>query len=295
MANGTIMALGTGGDVCVEVGTPNSVAGSTHVILDATGFVPSSASAQMPLLTSPVRLVDTRLLGGPIDTGGSSCFQVTGLLGIPNDAAAILLNVTAVGYGTRGWLTAYPDGQQLPTTSTLNLDPSEYAMANNQIVRVGSNGQICVGVGTVNSAPGSSQVILDATGYFSPTGIQQFVMLPSPQRAVDTRLLGTGPIPSGTSRCFTLAGQSGVPTTASGVVLNVTGVDYNTRGWVTVYPGPTVPAISTLNFDVSQYAVANATVVGLGVGGQVCVGVGTLNSAPGSSDVILDVVGYLHN
>jgi hypothetical protein len=95
-----------------------------------------------------------------------------------------------------------------------------------------------------------------------------------------------------THGCLTVR-QFGIPPNASGVVLNVTGVDYGTRGWLTVYPGPTLPSISTLNFDVSQYAVANATVVGLGSGGQVCVSVGTISSTPGSSDVILDVVGYL--
>jgi hypothetical protein len=109
-------------------------------------------------------------------------------------------------------------------------------------------------------------------------------------RAVDTRTSG-GPIPTGGVRCFTL---SGVPASATSAVLNVTAVDYHTQGWETAYPaGQTVPGTSTLNFDVSEYAIANGAVIPLGTGGQVCVNVGTVNAAPGNADVILDVVGYV--
>jgi hypothetical protein len=293
VANGTIIRVGSGGQVCVSVGTVNSIAGSSQVILDATGYLPTGGTPSLAFLTAPVRLNDTRTSTGPIGTGGSRCFQAAGLMGIPSDAAAVILNVTAVGYATQGWLTAYPAGQSVPATSTLNFDPSEYAMANNAIVRVGSGGQVCVAVGTVNSAPGSSQVILDATGYLTAVGIAHLSMLDAPRRALDTRLTG-GPIATGSSRCFIPPGQAGIPGDAAGVALSVTAVGYGTPGWLTVYPGGRpLPATSSLNFDVSQYAIAGATIVGLANGGQVCVGVGTVNSAPGSAQVILDVVGYL--
>jgi hypothetical protein len=175
----------------------------------------------------------------------------------------------------------------------VNFDTSEYAIANNAIVRIGSGGQVCVNVGTVNSAPGSSQVILDAVGYLASNALTELPMLTSPARAVDTRTNG-GAIASGASRCFTLAGQSGVPANATGVVLNVTAVGYGARGWLTLYPGGgALPPTSTLNFDPSEYAIANGTIVGLGNNGQVCVDVGTVNSAPGASNVLIDVVGYL--
>jgi len=50
-----------------------------------------------------------------------------------------------------------------------------------------------------------------------------------------------------------------------------------------------------LNFDTSEYAMANGTIVAIGSGGQVCVNVGTINGAPGSANVLLDVVGYLRS
>jgi hypothetical protein len=213
--------------------------------------------------------------------------------GIPADAAAVVLNVTAVDYPTDGWLVAYPSGQSVPATSTLNFDRSEFAMANITLMRLGPDGQLCISVGTPNAAPGGAQVVLDATGYVTAAGLAKLPMLASPQRLVDTRSNG-GPIAGGGARCFTLAGLAGIPANATGVVLNATAVGYGTDGWVSVYPtGADGSSTSTLNFDVSEYAMANGTVVGLGFGGQVCVSIGTLGPVAGGANVILDVVGYV--
>ena len=199
IANGAIVKLGTGGQVCVNAG--NS---SADVILDATGYVSSSGIAQMPLLASPQRLVDTRGSGGgPISAGTSRCFTLAGLGGIPTNAAAVVLNVTGANYAAKGWLTLYPNGQPVPATSTLNFDTREYAIANGAIVKLGTGGQVCV-----NAGNSSADVILDATGYVSSSGIAQMPLLASPQRLVDTRGSGGGPISAGTSRCFTLAGRA---------------------------------------------------------------------------------------
>ena len=79
----------------------------------------------------------------------------------------MVLNATAVGFGTTGRLTAYASGQAVPATSTVNFDASEYAVANGAIVALGADGQVCVSAGTVNMAPGSAHVILDVLGYFA--------------------------------------------------------------------------------------------------------------------------------
>ena len=94
-------------------------------------------------------------------------------------------------------------------------------MANNTIMRVGTGGQVCVAVGTINHTPGSSDIVLDVTGYLAASGTAAMPMLPAPVRAVDTRTSG-GPIPTGGLRCFAL---SGVPARAT----SVTAVDYHTR------------------------------------------------------------------
>jgi len=255
---------------------------------------PPGPSRAFQTLAAPQRLADTRATGHPIATGTSSCFDVAGQKGIPADAFGVILNVAATGYTSPGWATVYPSGQTVPATSTLNFDPSAYAIANDTIARIGPDGKVCVNVGTANSAPGGAQIVLDATGYL-PRGVTgEGSLLTQPQRLVDTRGGDGGRIASGSSSCFTVAGQKGIPSDARGVILNVAATSYTARGWLSLYPaGESVPATSTLNFDPDAYAIANGTIARIGTNGQVCVNIGTVNSAPGGSDVVLDAVGYL--
>jgi hypothetical protein len=291
IANGSIARLGPDGQVCVNVGTVNGAAGGAQVVLDVTGYLGANGLPQLTLLSAPQRLADTRTAGGALPSGTGRCFAVGGLDGIPADAAAVVLNVTATGQSASGWFSLYPAGQNVPSTSSLNFEPATYAIANTAVVRLGSGGQVCANMGTLDAAAGSAHIILDATGFLPSAGVPQLPMLPSPQRVADTRTSG-GPLPTGSTRCFAVAGVDGVPANATGAVLNVTAVGSSTPGWLSIYPaGQPVPGTSTLNFDPAEYAIANGAIVRLGSGGQVCVGVGTTGGAPGSSQVILDVMG----
>ena len=277
IANGAIVKLGAGLQVCVAAGRSAS-----HVVLDVTGYLPG-ATGQLQLLAQPQRLVDTRTAGGALSAGSSRCFAIGGLSGIPANAAAVMVNVTAVGYSKNGWLSLFPNGQGVPATSTVNFDSTEYAIANSAVMGLGTSGQLCV-----NAGNSSSHVIIDATGYLANGAGSQITMLASPQRVVDTRSSG-GPILASQSRCFTLGGQSGVPSTAASVILNVAAVGYADFGWGTLYPsGQVIPSTSTLNFDSHEYAIANGAIVKLGPGGQMCVAAGR-----SATQLILDVAGYV--
>ena len=81
-------------------------------------------------------------------------------LGVTANAVGVILNVTSVGAPGNGWLTVYPAGRTLPSTSTLNFDSNEYAIANGAVVRPGTAGEVCI-----HSGQTASQVIFDATGY----------------------------------------------------------------------------------------------------------------------------------
>ncbi|MBV9173789.1 MAG: hypothetical protein JOZ81_27305 [Chloroflexi bacterium] len=294
MANGAVVRVGTNGQICVAVGTAGSIPGSSNVVLDITGYLTSAATSDMPMLQSPARLVDTRSNGGAISAGHSQCFPVAGVQGIPSNAQAIIMNVTATGYPVNGWLTAYPGGNQpVPATSTVNFDTHQYADANNAIMRIGSDGTVCVNVGSINGVPGSSQVILDAIGYVAANAPTGMTMLTSPVRVADTRN-GVGAAAQGSTTCFAVAGTNGIPSNAVGAVINLTGVGYAKPGWLTAFPsGQSLPATSTLNFDISEYAVANGAIMALGPDGKLCVNVGTVNNMPTTSQIVLDVVGYL--
>ena len=66
-------------------------------------------------------------------------------------------------------------------------------------------------------------------------------------RAMDSRA-GGGPLSNGTRRTLTLAGQAGVPSDATAVVVNVTSVHPIEAGYVAVVPsGAGDPGVSTVN------------------------------------------------
>jgi lysophospholipase L1-like esterase len=117
----------------------------------------------------------------------------------------------------------------------------------------------------------------------------QYVPLPTPCRAVDTRVAG-GPIAAGTSQTFDPAGGAcNIPAPADGVIayaMNVTVVPHGSLGFLTVWPaGEPQPTASTLNsFD--GRVKANAAIVGGGNGGEVS------TYASNTADLVLDVSGY---
>ena len=83
----------------------------------------------------PCRLLDTRVVGqGPaLTTGNDRELVVTPNCGIPVDALAVALNVTAVSPTAGGHVTVFPGGTAAPGTSTINF-PAGQTRANNLIV-----------------------------------------------------------------------------------------------------------------------------------------------------------------
>jgi hypothetical protein len=83
---------------------------------------------------TPCRLLDTRNPGeGPALTTGDRELVVPPKCGIPVDALAVALNVTAVGATASGHVTVFPGGTAAPGTSTINFSAGQ-TRANNQIV-----------------------------------------------------------------------------------------------------------------------------------------------------------------
>jgi len=114
------------------------------------------------------RLVDTRGPSGPyggprFGPGDARTFGIAGNCGIPTQATAIAANLTVTNETGAGYFVVYPAGTTKPPTSTLNFAPSR-TRANNAILQLGVGGQLVV----LNAVPigGSSDLILDVTGYF---------------------------------------------------------------------------------------------------------------------------------
>jgi hypothetical protein len=177
----------------------------------------------------------------------------------------VLLNVTVTGPKTGGYLAVYPHGERVPTTSNLNFSAGR----------------------TVN-------LVADLAGYYgNPTTGATAGLLPSyPERVLDTRSSGTGPIAAAStlqvsSSQFPFLG--GLPQDALGVITNVTVTvtDPTGGGYLTVYPhGTSRPTVSNLNFSAGQ-TVPNLVVVGFGAGG-----IDLYNGSSGHTNVVVDFEGY---
>ncbi len=114
-----------------------------------------------------------------------------------------------------------------------------------------------------------------------------------PARILDTRD-GTGAVPvaplgPGATLDIQVTGRGGVPASGvTAVILNATVTNTSAPGYLTIYPaGVTRPLSSNLNWIAGQ-AVPNLVVVAPGTGGKV-----TVYNSQGSTDVILDVFGYV--
>ena len=242
---------------------------------------------------NPVRMLDTRLGQGapkaPIGGRGTVAFQVAGVNGIPAAARAVVLNVTGIGPSAGTFLTVWPSGDTQPPTSNLNLVPGEVA-PNLAIVKIGADGKVAI-----YNDSGAIDIAADALGYFLDpaialgTGGKQHGLLPT--RVVDTRL-GQGapkaPIATDGILSFQATGVGGVPSFATSVILNLTGIaPAGTGGYLTVWPtGEIQPVASNLNLVPGQVR-PNLVIAKVGAAGKVSV----YNQA-GPVDIAVDVLGY---
>ena len=142
------------------------------------GFVDStSAVGGLNVLPAPVRALDTRELPGMLGAGRMMTVTIAGHHGVPADATAALVSVTAVEPCAVTFLTVFPCGTALPLASMLNANALS-TVANSAVVRLGG-GSLCV------YSPQPTDVLVDVSGWIAPTGLSSTPV--SPLRVVDTR------------------------------------------------------------------------------------------------------------
>jgi hypothetical protein len=270
--------------VTVSVGAGGRVSfynrfGSVDVIADLAGYYTPEGGSGFTA-KAPVRVLDTRIgLGVPkarIGTGRSVTLTVPGL---PANATAVALNVTASLPTAGGFLTVYPAGRTRPTASNLNFMPNQI-VPNMVMVAVGTGGKV-----TFYNAKGSVDVIADLAGYFAPSAGSLFKGN-TPKRVLDTRYgIGARKAQVGKAGTVTLT-IPGLPPGTTAVAMNVTATGPTAGGFVTVYPSDrSRPTASNLNFSKGQ-TVPNMVTVSVGAGGKV-----SFFNAFGSVDLIADLAG----
>ena len=248
---------------------------------DLPNTAPTAAPTQFTAVT-PGRLVDTRrkLGTGRLIAGRGVVIDVAGRLGIAPTATAVSANFTVVGPDASGYLTVYPCGAGVPDVSTLNFTTGS-SIPNQAVVPLDSKGDLCV----ISSA--GTDLIIDVNGGLAATGTDRYSAV-SPSRILDTRQGVGGSHRRGANTAFELAvrGRAGVPANATAVAMNVTAVDPEQTGYVTVYPCGLAPEASNLNVVTGQTR-PNLVIVRLSGTGSVC-----LKSAESGMDLLADVAGY---
>ncbi|MER6319971.1 PKD domain-containing protein [Streptomyces sp. NPDC001581] len=277
-SNVNVKAGGTSSNtVTVPVGADGKLSaqlnsGKAALIVDFVGYYqPNGGDRFSPL--APTRVLDTRTTGGALGGGQTRTVKVAGVNGIPADAKAVALNLTATGATEQAHVIAYSEPDKRPVSSNLNLEPGK-DKSNQAIVPVGPGGTIILYTNT-----GSTHLILDAVGYYAANGSTLFTPT-VPQRLADTR--ATGKLAPGAT-----ASVAGLPAGAVGAALNVTATDTTGPGFLTVYGhGGTKPEASSLQTRPGETVPNHVT-------SPVADGrVSIWNSWGGSNHVITDLFGY---
>ncbi len=246
--------------------------------------VPASGGPGGSVPIVPSRFLDTRSSSGPVAAGGTVSFQAGGVNGVPVDASAVVVNLTATETKAAGFLTAYASGKTKPNASNVNFGPGQ-TVPNLAVVPLGPDGKVTI----ANTSSDTTQVIADVAAYFkggTPTAVGAFTATP-PSRFLDTRS-SSGPVPGGGTVSVQVGGVNGIPSNASAAIMNITVTEAKAAGFLTAYAsGKTKPNASNVNFGPGQ-TVPNLAVVPLGPDGKVTIA----NTSSGTSQVIADVSGY---
>jgi alpha-tubulin suppressor-like RCC1 family protein len=224
--------------------------GNVHIVADLAGHYATGAGAKFTALP-PDRFLDTRG-ATPLGAGGSRVLDLTDR--VPVSATAVTFNLTATNPTASTVITAWPTGADRPVSSNVNV-PTGDTRPNLVTVALGADRRVSL----FNNA-GSVDVIVDITGFYTPDYGASFLPQ-APTRVLDTRN-GAGPLGAGGTIEVSLA--DGLPLTATGVVLNITGVDATARTYLSAWASNDDRTdASTLNLSAGQTA-ANAASVAFG-------------------------------
>jgi len=154
IANHVLVPVGADG----KVDLVNHSGGTVDFVADVFGYFSATGTSEYHT-TAPTRLLDTRSPGGAIPARGTRSLSLADNI-VPAGAKAVVLNVTVTDTRATGFLTVYPDGTPLPTSSNLNWSAGE--TIPNLVTLPVVNGKIDFH----NASDGSIDVVADIFGYY---------------------------------------------------------------------------------------------------------------------------------
>ncbi|MCU1362061.1 MAG: hypothetical protein JWN99_3350, partial [Ilumatobacteraceae bacterium] len=177
--NAVVVGVGTGGKVCLYSSA------AADLVVDVNGAFPADDDYADLV---PNRLFDSR--NGQLDSianvtaGVITELVVAGRGGVPADASAVVLNVTATNTAGPGFVTVWPCGVERPLASSLNFSAAGVTTPNAVVVGVGVEGKVCL----YSSA--AADLVVDVNGAFpAQTGGTASYSSLVPSRLLDTRVL----------------------------------------------------------------------------------------------------------
>jgi trimeric autotransporter adhesin len=294
----TNSALGTPPGQVLAVSDRKTTA-SMIVVATSQNRVPllqiaATSSATDYVSVAPARLADTRPTGQTVDTsfaaqgprpaGSTLELPVAGRANIAGDAAAVALNITAVEPVDAGYATVFPCDAARPDASNVNFAGA--TIPNAVVTKLSASGKVCIFVSA------ATHLLVDVNGYFPAAGSLHSL---NPARLLDTRPRSStidgaqaagGISPAGSVTTINVNGRATVPADAAAVALNVTVVDPQDAGFVTVYPcGGTPPDASNINFTAGR-TIAGLAIAKVSASGSVCI------FTSSATHLIADVGGY---
>jgi hypothetical protein len=156
------------------------------------------------------------------------------------------------------------------------------------IAPLDADGDICIFTRT------SIHVLVDVVGYipsfasgYTASAPARFLDTRSGQPTIDGQDAGVGARSAGTQYELQIVGRNGIPAGVESVVINVTAVQPEARGFITVHPcGLTLPLASNLN-HVPVVNGGNEIVAKLDSDGKLCL------FTSRTAHLTADVAGYL--
>ena len=223
---------------------------AANFVVDVTGyFIPAESSGAGRLIAvAQTRIADTRTDGR---VAAGSITTVALPAGVPSDATAVVLTLTATNTVGPGYYTVSAARTPLPLASVLNIDAEDQTRAATITVQPNANG-----VQIFSSL--SSNLIVDIVGYYTgeaaPSGTAGLFIPQTPSRIFDSRA-DNDEVTPGRERPVNGAGNGSM------MVVNVTAIANALTGWGSLFASiePT-PATSSINFSAHE-VVANQAVV----------------------------------
>jgi alpha-tubulin suppressor-like RCC1 family protein len=216
-------------------------------------------------------------------------FKVAGRGGVPAGTPAVYLNVTAIRPSDSGWLTVFPCTASVPDSSNVNYVAGDIS-PNAVLATLSADGDVCV------YTRAASDIIADVNAYL-PAGGNRVPI--EPARCADTRnpggktfdglFQGDGKIAAGGTYEVKVAGRCNIAGDASAAYLNVTAVNAEAIGYLTVWPcDEPRPGTSNVNYQPGP-AQPNGVLakISLDGNGNVCI------YSQARTDVIVDANGYV--